>query len=440
MNKNITLKNLKKFSKNFNKNKTNKVFKNINTKGSLGNLLIKSDYIQKNKLFFKNKIKNVGKITDQHHSGRCWLFASLSVIRFKMIKKYNLDNFEFSQNYLFFYDKLEKCNYFINYIIKNKNTPLSDIKLITLLKNATHDGGNWTMFKNLINKYGIIPKSEMNDHYHSKSSKQLENFLNNYLRKSAKELRESKNININEIKEKIIETCYKILICFLGEPPSKISWEFYDKKNNYNKTIEKITPQEFYKKFVPYNVNNKVLLINYPCKKYYNLYNVDMTFRMDNNKENYINVPIEIMISVIEKSIKNNEAIYIGVDWHKYISQQHGFLDQNGFNYNDVFGFNNDMNKCDNLKYRSSSPNHAILIKGFNKKNKKYEFLIENSHGESSGKKGDYYMSEDWFRDYVYRINIDKKYVPNNVKNVLNKQPITLPFTDPFGSLLHNSF
>ena len=227
--KNITRKNLIEFSKKFNKTRTNKVLKNVNTKGNLNNLIIKSDYLQNKKQTFKNYINIDTKITDQHHSGRCWLFAFLNIIRIPMIKKYNLKDFEFSQNYLFFYDKLEKANFFLNFMIKNKNTDLNDLKMIYMLKRLTNDGGQWNMFVNLIEKYGIVPKTNMDEHFHSKNTEELNNFYNDFLRTAAHTIKNNKTSNLNNLKNELLSKCYKILVLFLGEPPKKITWEYYKK-------------------------------------------------------------------------------------------------------------------------------------------------------------------------------------------------------------------
>ena len=146
MNK-ITHKNLKEFSKKFNKKRTNKVFKNVNTKGSFKNLIIKADHLQNKKYNFSNEINIKTDITDQKNSGRCWMFAFLNIIRLEMIKKYNLENFEFSENYLLFYDKLEKANFFFNYIIGSLSKNINDNELIFMLSNVTSDGNKWNMFK-----------------------------------------------------------------------------------------------------------------------------------------------------------------------------------------------------------------------------------------------------------------------------------------------------
>ena len=448
---------LKKFSRKFNNNKSNKVFKNVNTKINFSKLIEKADYLQNKKNIFENVISNIANVANQESSGRCWLFAFTNIMRMNMIKKYKLSkDFEFSQNYLFFYDKLEKANHFFNYIYKTKHIKLSNtklnpeqIKLTKFLDNVTSDGGSWNIFCKLIEKYGIVPKSVMNDHFHSKKSKELNIFFNNFLKKSAYIIRNSKKNKDTLIKELLYKS-YKILTIFLGEPPATFSWEYYENNNNNSpkskknkskkyRIIENITPLDFYKKYVPYNVKDKICLVNFPCKDvpYYKLYNVENTFTLSEKEDNnFVNVPINIMLNACKQSIKNDEAVWIGVDFGKYRSSD-GFMDKHAFNYDSIFGFNNYMEKCDSLLYRQSAPRHAITIKGFNiNKNTNNGFLIENSWGQKDGDKGNYFMSFDWFNSFVYRIVVDKKCVSKKEINVLKKTPILLSYTNPFGALL----
>ena len=453
MNK-ITNKLINKFSKLFNKKKTNKVFKNVNTKTNFKNLIIKSDYIQKNHDKFSNQITTKSNITNQQKSGRCWLFAILNVIRLKMIEQYKIENFEFSENYLFFYDRLEKANYFFNIIAKNyKKDIQNDIKLIHILNNSTSDGNNWAMFSNLINKYGIVPKDVMGDHKHSKDTKELNVFYNNFLLKMAHKivttLRKNSKINVNKLINDILNECYKILVIFLGEPPTKFNWEYYidnkdkDKDDKELVVVNNITPLLFYKKYVKYNVDDKVYLLNYPCKqyKYFKSYTIENSPNfIGGNKIKYINVPQFIIENAIIKSIDNNEAVWCGVDWGKFNTREYSILDQNAFNYNDIFGFDNIMEKCDALKYRQSQSTHAVMIRGYNKNkdnNKIDKFKVENSHGDKQYKyKGYYVMSSDWFNEYLYLAVVDKKYLPKKVLNALKLTPIELPYYTPFSNLM----
>jgi bleomycin hydrolase len=459
MTNNITYKNLRNYSYNFNKKKTNKVLKNVNTKSYFKNLILKSDYQQNKKQVFKKVINVEANITNQQNSGRCWLFAFLNIIRFKMIQKYNLlPSFEFSQNYLFFYDKLEKANYYLNFILENYSVDLETLKYDTetlksvhMLENLTDDGGHWNVFVNLIEKYGIIPKSNMDEDFHSANSKELERFYDDFLRKCGHKIKTtSKNeLAKNKLKllDEMLSECYKILVLFLGEPPSKITWEYYEKNNSNDKnkalkakSIANISPLEFYKKYVPYNAKDKVCLINYPCKQapFYKLYNVEMTFNIvGTGEQNFINVPINIMIDAVKKSIDSEEAVWVGIDFDKYISLKDGFLDKDGFDYEDVFGFTNYMKKCDALNYRQSGPTHAVVIKGYNFENSKTNgFLVENSWGEKNGFQGNYYMANSWFEDYTYEVVVDKKCVPQKILNILKQKPIILPYWSPFSVVL----
>lgn len=452
------IKNLNRFSQKFNKNRANKVFKNVNTKSEINNLVLKSDYIQTKKRVFKKFINIDTKASDQESSGRCWIFAFLNIIRLPMIKKYKLDNkFEFSQNYLFFYDKLEKANYFFDYIIKNKNCSLNDLhneknnnnnnniynsnnfKIAYILKNATNDGGQWNMFVNLVEKYGLIPKSNMDNNYHADNSSDLNDFYNDFLRKSAHKLKTHNNPK--SILDELLYECFKILVIFLGEPPKTINWEYYKNSKNSKKykSVNNITPQDFYKKYVPYDLRDKVCLINYPCPHtpFYNLYNVELAYNvLGEYKQNYINVPIDDMIDATKKSIDKNEAVWTGIDTSKHISYKHGIIDRKAFNYDDVFGMNNDMDKCDSMQYKQSAPNHAVVLRGYNFDKKTNGFLLENSWGEKSGFDGNYYMSLDWFKTYTYQVVIDKKYLPHKIVSVLNKPPKMLSYLSPFAELL----
>jgi bleomycin hydrolase len=456
---NITQKNLLNFSHKFNRKKTNKVLRNVNTKSDFKKLILKSDYIQNNKQVFNHIIDVKADITNQKNSGRCWLFAFLNIIRFKMIKKYNLQpNFELSQNFLFFYDKLEKANYYLNYILESYSTNLATLnsetgllRLIHMLEGLTNDGGQWNVFVNLIEKYGIIPKTNMSDHYHSTNSKELETFYDDFLRKCGYKIRNLSKAEIIKNKEKLLQDmlfdCYKILVLFLGEPPSKITWEYYEvnqkDKSLKAKKIMNISPLEFYRTHVPYKARDKICLINYPCKytQFYRLYNVEMTFNiLGGAEQNFINVPINIMMDAAKKSIDNEEAVWIGVDFGKYSSDKHGFLDKEGFDYDDVFGFNNYMKKCDAINYRQSGPNHAVIIKGYNFDHSKTNgFLIENSWGNKNGFDGNYYMAQNWFEDYTYQVVVDKTCVSDKVLNVLKQKPIVLPYWSVFGALLRSS-
>lgn len=441
--KNITHKNLKKFSKVFNKKKTNRIIKNINPNIDFIKIIQKNDYKQKNPNFF-NKFINVNtKPTDQKDSGRCWIFAFLNVIRISMIKKYNLDNFEFSQNYLAFYDRLEKSNYLLEYFLNNnikKNDVCYKNRIKHILSYPTSDGGTWIMFKTLIEKYGLIPKNIMNDSYNSENTNNLNMILNSYLRKCIKKIILNEIKNKKKFKNEILSNIYKILVYFLGEPPNEFNWQYYSNKNKKKvyKIVKNLDPVTFYKKYVPYDINDKVCLINYPCKEiqFYNTFQIELTkFAVGEKEDYYINVPMKDMENSIKKSISRGEAIWIGCDFDKSNDKSKGIMDTKQFNYKEILDIDLNMDKCNSLRFNYSSPTHAVILTGYNDSGKNKGYKIENSWGENDGKEGKYFMSQEWFDNYVYLAVVDKKFAKNILKKI-NKKPKRLSYLEPFAEVL----
>lgn len=437
-----------KFSKKFNSKNINNITKNAINNNKLSEITINGSKIQKRNNIFSKRINVKVKNTEQKDSGRCWIFAFLNAVRLEMIQKYNLEEtFEFSQNYLFFWDKLEKCNYFIYNIINTKHLDLKNREINFLLNEPIGDGGQWNMIKNLVNKYGIIPKTSMNETVSSEDTYELNYILNNKLRAICYEIRNSEKEITENVIASYMEEIYKLLVLFLGEPPKKITWEYYSNNGDYKKynVIKNITPLDFYKKYIPYNVNDKICLINSPLtssslnKPYYNLYNVKYCGNIVNGEENnFINIPIELMLKITKKSIDNDKAVWFGSDMDHYFNDKYGILDTAIFDYNSIINMNEIVkDKGFRLDYSVSKINHAMLIKGYDAINNNVtKWLVENSWGDNNELYGNISMSNDWFKEFVFQIVVDKKFVNKEILNVLNKKPILLNPWDPFGVLL----
>ena len=111
-----------------------------------------------------------------------------------MIHKFKLQNtFQLSQNYLHFYDKLEKCFYFMQNMYKLKHLKINHRTIKYLLHKPISDGGFWNMACNLVNKYGIVPYNNMRATYQSNNTKKMNNILNLQMRKYACIIRNKKN-------------------------------------------------------------------------------------------------------------------------------------------------------------------------------------------------------------------------------------------------------
>ena len=422
------------FSKKFNENNRNLLAKNSISSNPLKNILVNQDILQRRRKIFSKKIEIESKIADQESSGRCWLFAFLNVIRLKMIKKYKLPaEFEFSQNYLFFWDKFEKSNFFLHTMIQLKKEPLESRLISYFLSSPISDGGQYNMIISLVNKYGIIPKVCMAETHHSSNSSELDDVLSNKLRDYAEKIRSSKNFDINHALEEV----YRLLVIFLGEPPKDIVWEFYN-----NKKYKKIetTPLQFYKKYVPFHVDDMVTLINAPMKgrPFYNVYDIKYFGNVvDGEKTNYINCPIEDIIKIAKNSIDGGDALFFGSDVNMNFNTKIGLMNNDLFNFDKFFQFNIDMNKGKRLEYGISRINHAMMLRGYNEDNKKINrWLVENSWGDTGEFQGDIVMNNNWFIENVFEIVVNKKYIPKNILAVLKKKPILLEPWDCFGELM----
>lgn len=432
---------LNDFSNEFNKDDKNELLKNAVSNNKLKTLVVNRDKIQNRNHVFSKKIDIKTSSSDQKDSGRCWIFALLNLMRFSMIKKYKLDeNFEFSSNYLFFYDKLEKSNIFLHNIIKTSECPDNSRIFDLFMHEPVSDGGQWNMLANLVNKYGVIPKSNMNETYASTHSDELNGILNDKLRSFAYEIRSQHN-NTKDHIHKYMEEVYRILIIFLGEPPKQITWEYYTGKEDKKKykVIKNITPLNFYKKHVPYNINNKVCLINFPSKNrpFYRKYDIKYNGNvLQGRNTNYINVPIETIIKACEKSINSKMPIWFGCDINKYSDNRSGILDTELMNYELIFNESLKMNKGDKLNYHINELNHAMIIKGYNKLNGDIDrWLIENSWGKYNETKGEMEMTTSWFENYVIEVVVDKKFLKSKVRKTIKSKPIILDPWDILGNL-----
>tara|TARA_B100000424_G_scaffold253720_2_gene231153 strand:+ start:1483 stop:2868 length:1386 start_codon:yes stop_codon:yes gene_type:complete len=456
-------KTLHEYKNDYKKHKNNNLLRNVISQNDLKSITLNHKLIQKDHHFFNHKIhEEFIKPTDQKHSGRCWLFAVLNNLRMLMMKYHNLEHFEFSQNYLTFWDKLEKCHSFLQYIKETKSKPIDNMHVLHLLSNPISDGGQWNMINELIQKYGAIPKSCMKETHHSNNTYNLNSILKNKLLYFAMEIREH-NGNIHTMMKEI----YRLLVYFLGEPPDKISWEYKKKKaggktkkhktkkrhkkktitiKNIKKTpfnngfsVKNITPLEFYKKYIPIDISRKIALIHNPTKPYYKCYDIKFLKSVYEGKgTNYVNVPLSVMKNILNKSIENKEPVWFGSDFSNNISKKHRIMNKNIYNNSELLQTKLDFSKKDAIKYHHTSINHAMIIRGMHKdkNNKVTKYLVENSHGDFGHKEGTFIMFENWVDNYVHEIVVDKDYVSSKIKNAMKKKPILLEPWDNFGKLL----
>tara|TARA_B100000029_G_scaffold277802_1_gene272233 strand:- start:1732 stop:3096 length:1365 start_codon:yes stop_codon:yes gene_type:complete len=392
---------------------------------------------------FSHVVPLEGKATSQKSSGRCWIFAALNVMRLPLMEKNDLEEFEFSQSYMFFWDKFEKSNYFLESIIDTKERPVDDRTVMWLFQTAVSDGGQWDMFVNLVNKYGVVPKDAMPESHASSNSGLMNRVLLHKLREYAKQIRDlhqsGKDIGeLRSLKEEQMQEIYRILCIFLGEPPKKFDWQFRDKNKKFF-DFENLTPKKFMKDHVPFNINDKICLVNAPTDD--KPLNSVLTVKYLGNvvegfPTRYLNVGIDVIKKAASESIKNGEAVWFGCDVGKRFHRDVGVMDMKLYDYNLVIGTDTTLDKGARLDYGDSAMTHAMVFTGVDIQNKKIEkWRVENSWGDKVGSKGYFIMTDEWFDEFNYEVVVDKKYVSKEIQSLSKQKAIELNPWDPMGSL-----
>ena len=443
MRENITLSNIRKFNKSFNSSTSNQLARNALIQNDINKVAVHWENFSKINHIFSNTISKQLPVTNQKSSGRCWGFAGLNLLRLEIVKNYNLSNFEFSQNYFMFWDKLEKANYFLENILKTLDQNYDSRLMMHLLQAPVQDGGQWDMFVNLIEKYGLVPKSVMPETNHSSKSSMMNYFLTHKLRECAFILRKSKKprTTIKQLrskKEEMMSVIYSLLCMFLGNPPIKFDWSIKDKNNKFTR-FNNVDPLDFYRKFTKVKLKNKVCLIHAPMsnKKMNELYTIDFLGNVvGGNIIKYANVEINELKKAAIKSIKNDEAVWFGCDVGKMFNRELGIMDMDLYDYEKLFDTKFKMNKASRLEYGDSAMTHAMLFTGVDlKRNTPRKWRVENSWGDKNGDKGYYLMSDSWFDEYNYEVVVDKKYLSNKTLEIFNREPHNLEPWDPMGAL-----
>ena len=384
---------------------------------------------------FSHVVTNKG-ITDQKQSGRCWMFSGFNVLRNKMIQEYNLGAFELSENYLFFYDQLEKSNMFLSLVLKHKNEDLNSKYNDWLFKNVLSDGGTFCGVIDLVSKYGVVPSTIQPETYNSNNTARINELIILKLREDALILRQmkGKDKDIQAKKTEMLAEIYKMLVMAYGEPVKEFTYTMRDASNKIIST-EKYTPKSFYDKYIGIDLKNTyVMLMNDPSRPFYKLYEVENDrHTMDGGNWKYINLPAEDIKKMAIASIKDSTLMYFSCDVGKYYDGASGSLDLNNFDYGSIFGVSFGMDKKQRIQTFASGSTHAMTLKGvdLDENNKSVKWLIENSWGPNAGYEGNLIMTDEWFDEYMFRLVVDKKYAPENVLKILDSKAEMLPPWDP---------
>ncbi|CAH0549297.1 unnamed protein product [Brassicogethes aeneus] len=448
----LSLENLEKFKKEFYSNDKNVLAQNVCSRVDPFDVSLSRKVLEETQHVFSNKIESEGKpMTNQKSSGRCWIFAALNVIRLPFMKHHQIEDFEFSQGYLFFWDKIERCNFFLNNIVKTaRRAEPVDGRLVSFLLSSdlVSDGGQWDMIVNVIKKYGLMPKKNFPESFSCESSMRMNAILKSKLREYAKILRElvckgGSDADVNALIKEQMSNIYRIVAICMGIPSEKFTWNYYDKNKVYH-TVGPITPVEFYEEHVKahFNVDEKVCLVTdpRPTNEYGKAYTVDCLGNVVGGRNCiYNNQPVDLLLDLTSKSISDGEAVWFGCEVSKRFASKQGIQDCKVHDFNLVFGVDiqTTLSKADRLYYGESSMTHAMVFTAVNKDENGVvnKLRVENSWGEDRGEKGYLIMTSEWFKEFTFEVVVDKKYVPEDVLKVFQQDPIVLPAWDPMGTL-----
>ncbi len=435
----VSEKDLQEIQGSFKKDASTKAIQNILTNDkSIRDNALNRDLQGKIDHFFKYRV-NVKGITNQQSSGRCWMFTSMNVLRPLVMEKYNLNQFDFSHNYLYFWDIFEKSNLFLENIIATAARPMDDREVTEYFKSPVGDGGVWNLYYNAAQKYGVVPQEVMPETAHSNNTSQMTGVINEKLRLGGYTLRElaaqgKKAKELRAEKNNVLKDVYRILALCLGEPPHQFTWRYKTKKGEI-KELANYTPQQFYKEITPadYSPDNYIMVMNDPTREYYKVYEIQ---NYKNTIEGinwiYLNLPNEDLKAAALASIKNNEPLYASCDVGKQFNRETGILDPEMFDYESLLGVKLDMDKKARILTRQSGSAHAMTIVGCdtdeNDKPVKWEF--ENSWGDKSGHNGYLTFTDKWFDEYMFRAVLHKKYLNEKALQALKSKPVQLPVWD----------
>jgi bleomycin hydrolase len=381
------------------------------------------------------------KVTNQERSGRCWLFAGLNLLRVGVMRKTGIKDFEFSQNYAMFWDKIERANYFLEAIIETADRDLDDRTVAFLLESVAGDGGQWNMFAALVAKHGLVPKGYMPETQSSSNTARMNSILRYQLHQGTRSIRAAAAESAaaaRSVKAEILETIYRVLCIHLGTPPERFDWQWIDKDKQFHRDGV-LTPQEFAAKYVDLPLDEYVCLVNDPRPSS----PAGRTFTVEylgnvvgGPRVIYLNVDMSVIKDIAAKTLQGGEPVWFGCDVGKMMSNDYGIWDANLYDLPSVYDASFDLDKAGRLAYHETQMTHAMLFTGVDVLDGvTRRWRVENSWGSDRGKDGFYTMNDSWFDQYVFEIAARRSALPEELRQALEAEPIVLPAWDPMGAL-----
>lgn len=380
-------------------------------------------------------------IHDQKSSGRCWMFSSFNVFRADFAR-HHADSLsvEFSHDNLFFYDQLEKANLMLQGVIDNAKKPMDDVRVQFFFKNPLNDGGTFCGAADLAPKYGLVPKSVQPETFSAENTSKISSLISSKLREYGLELRKmvadgKKAQAIDARKTEMLSTIYRMLAMALGEPVKEFTYQFRNRCGEPVGEPRRYTPLEFYNETVGHKLAGTfIMVMNDPRRPYHKTYEVEYDRHVyDGTNWKYLNLPMEDIAKLAIASLKDGKKMYSSYDVGKQFDRELGYLDTENFDYASLFSTTFPMNKADRIATFDSGSTHAMTLVAvdLDKDGNPLKWKVENSWGPNNGAQGCLIMSNRWFNEYMFRLVVDKKYVPENLQKEFEQKPVMVMPEDP---------
>lgn len=384
-------------------------------------------------------------IHNQKSSGRCWMFSGLNVLRSNFAKNDAKGRVvEYSQDYLFFYDQLEKANLMLQGVIDLGKKSIEDPQVQFFFKNPLNDGGTFCGVADLTEKYGLVPMSAMPETYSSNNTSKMSRLVSSKLREYGLELRKmiaqgKKTTAIQARKAEMLGTVYHMLCLTLGEPVKEFTYTFRDKNGKQVGETKKYTPKSFYEETVGHNLNGTfIMVMNDPRRPYHKTYEVEYDrHTYDGHNWKYLNLPMEEIAKLAIASLKDGHKMYSSYDVGKQLDRKRGYLALDNFDYATLFNTTFPMNKADRISTFDSGSTHAMTLTAvdLDANGNPVKWKVENSWGEDNGFNGCFIMTNDWFNEYMFRLVVNKKYASDTILKEFEQKPTMLTPDDPLFQL-----
>lgn len=380
-------------------------------------------------------------ITDQKQSGRCWMFSGFNVMRSDFAQRTDSLVVDLSHDYLFFYDQLEKANLFLQGVVDCADKPIDDERVRFFFKSPLNDGGTYCGVADLVSKYGLVPAEVMPETFSAENTAKVASLMKSKLREQGLKLRsmvaEGKSQeDIRAEKTKMLAVIYRMLTLTMGEPPAEFTYAFKNEDGCTVTEAKTYNPVTFAAEILGGKpvMGSFIMVMNDPRREYYKTYEVEYDrHTYDGTNWKYLNLPMEDIARLAIASLKDGRKMYSSYDVGKFLDGKRGYLDVRNFDYGTLFGTEFGMNKAQRIMTYDSGSTHAMTLTAvdLDKDGKPVMWKVENSWGPSYGQKGCLIMTNEWFNEYMFRLVVDKKYVPAKMLEQYEQEPVMVMPEDP---------